>query len=288
LVAVSLVSIYRLRDDTKRVQNIQKATLERPGYGVLPDPALLGSAEWWRAIEEGTLPVHSAEGTISSVLWGSMGDWPVFRMTVASGEILQWTRMGDITRYVEGLEVQVTYVVQRHKPDAPILSAEPAKIEIEVMVEDSPLRSRGFGPGLHWRPDRTELFRPVGRAELGLIATAQYKCFPPRLPEQPIFYPVLEFDYAVEIAREWNSTESRSGNVGYVTRFFIPTGYLRDREIHEVGGRQRREYWIPADELPTFNAALVSPIEVVATFENGVPVPRGRRPIAIPHWRSPV
>ena len=287
VVGVPLTSIYRLRDDAKRVRDIQKATLERPGYGIVPEPALLGSNEWWQAIEDGTLHVHSAEGTITSVLWGSMGDWPEFRMTVANGEVLQWTRVGDVTRYVEGLEVQVTYVVQRHKSDAPILSAKPARIVIEVMVEDSPLRSRGFGPGVHWRPDRTELFRPVGRAELGLIATAQYKCFPPRLPEQPIFYPVLEFEYAAQIARDWNSNESRSGNVGYVTRLFISTAYLSDREVHEVGGRQRREYWIPADELPAFNAELVSPIEVVATFENGIQVPRGPRPIAIPQGRPP-
>ncbi len=234
----------------------------------------------------GLFQVHVAEGTITSVLWGSMGDWPEFRMTVASGEVMQWTREGDVTRYVEGLAVQVIYVVQRHKPDAPILSGETAKVVLEVMVEDSPLRSRGFGPGLHWRPDRTELFRPVGHAELELIATAHYRSFPPRLPEQPIFYPVLEYEYAVEIARDWNSKQPRSGNAGYVTRFFIPTAYLSDYEIHEVGGRQRREYWIPADELTPFNAALASPIEVVATFENGIQLPRGRRPIAIPQ-RSP-
>lgn len=141
---------------------------------------------------------------------------------------------------------------------------------------------------MHWRPDRTELFRPVGRAELELIATAQYKGFPPRLPEQPIFYPVLEFEYAAEIAREWNSKQPRSGNIGYVTRFLIPTAYLSDREVHEVGGRQRREFWIPAGELPTFNGALASPIEVVATFDNGIQVARGPRPIAIPQGRPPV
>jgi hypothetical protein len=99
---------------------------------------------------------------------------------------------------------------------------------------------------------------------------------------------VLEFEYAAQIARDWNSKESRSGNIGYVTRFFITTAYLNVREIHEVGGRQRREYWIRADELPAFNAELVSPIEVVATFENGVQVARGPRPIAMPRGGPPV
>ena len=44
------------------------------------------------------------------------------------------------------------------------------------------------------------LYRPVGQAELDLIASTNYKEYPPRLPEQPIFYPVLNEKYAREIA----------------------------------------------------------------------------------------
>jgi ADP-ribosylglycohydrolase len=36
------------------------------------------------------------------------------------------------------------------------------------------------------------LYRPVGPKELGLIRASGWRAFPPRLPEQPIFYPVLE------------------------------------------------------------------------------------------------
>lgn len=39
-------------------------------------------------------------------------------------------------------------------------------------------------------PESTILFRPVGPRELALIASSGYQAFPPRLPEQPIFYPV--------------------------------------------------------------------------------------------------
>mgnify|MGYP001475931833 CR=1 FL=1 len=35
------------------------------------------------------------------------------------------------------------------------------------------------------------LFRPVGKAEYDLIAESGFTAYPPRLPEQPIFYPVL-------------------------------------------------------------------------------------------------
>ena len=36
--------------------------------------------------------------------------------------------------------------------------------------------------------------------ELRLVYEAGLKAFPPRLPEQPIFYPVLNFGYAEQIA----------------------------------------------------------------------------------------
>ena len=35
------------------------------------------------------------------------------------------------------------------------------------------------------------LYRPVGQAEYGLIALTDFTAYPPRLPDQPIFYPVL-------------------------------------------------------------------------------------------------
>ena len=49
------------------------------------------------------------------------------------------------------------------------------------------------------------LYRPVGTAELELITESGFTRFPPRLPEQPIFYPVLNERYAREIAERWNA-----------------------------------------------------------------------------------
>ena len=40
-------------------------------------------------------------------------------------------------------------------------------------------------------PQTITLFRPVGPKELELIRAANFRAFPPRLPDQPIFYPVL-------------------------------------------------------------------------------------------------
>src|SRR5881296_3281599 len=71
--------------------------------------------------------------------------------------------------------------------------------------------------------DTATLFRPVGPKELELIRASGNRAFPPRLPEQPIFYPVLNEEYAVEIARDWNVKASGSG---YVTRFRVRAAFL--------------------------------------------------------------
>ena len=89
------------------------------------------------------------------------------------------------------------------------------------------------------------------------------RAFPPRLPEQPIFYPVLSEDYAVKIARDWNVPASGKG---YVTRFLVDKTFLDRYEVQVAGGKAHREYWIPAEDLESFNAAIVGEIEVVAEF----------------------
>jgi hypothetical protein len=108
------------------------------------------------------------------------------------------------------------------------------------------------------------LYRPVGAKELALIEASGFSAFPPRLPEQPIFYPVTNQAYAEQIARDWNTKVDEK--VGFVTRFNVLADYLSKYEPKIVGGSIHEEYWIPADELPAFNKAIVGRIEVVGRF----------------------
>lgn len=107
------------------------------------------------------------------------------------------------------------------------------------------------------------LFRPVGPAELKLIESSGFRAFPPRLPEQPIFYPVLNEEYAREIARRWNVPESGSG---YVTRFAVDEAFISQFPIRTVGAHRHQELWVPAEALDEFNRYIVGQIEVIATF----------------------
>lgn len=111
--------------------------------------------------------------------------------------------------------------------------------------------------------DTTTLYRPVGPAELALIEASDWRSFPPRLPEQPIFYPVLNEDYARQIAERWNV---RDNGAGFVLRFRVDRDFLGRFPVQIVGGKLHEELWIPAEDLEEFNRHLVGPIEVVASF----------------------
>lgn len=113
--------------------------------------------------------------------------------------------------------------------------------------------------------DLTTLYRPVGSKELALIEESGFTVFPPRLPEQPIFYPVTNEEYACQIARDWN-TKFNDDKVGYVTRFSLPKSYLDQFDRKVVGGAEHEEIWVPAEQLEEFNSKIVGKIEVIRKF----------------------
>ena len=109
------------------------------------------------------------------------------------------------------------------------------------------------------------LYRPVGTKELELIAASDYTKYPPRLPEQPIFYPVLNEQYAAQIASQWN-VKYNSDHKGYVTKFEIDDNYFKQFEVHIVGAKQHQELWVLAEELEVFNQHIIGRIEVIRSF----------------------
>lgn len=111
------------------------------------------------------------------------------------------------------------------------------------------------------------LYRPVGEKELDLIKQSDYSAFPPRLPEQPIFYPVLNLEYACEIAQRWNTKDANSGYRGYVLQFEIDDAYIEKYQVQTVGSRIHQELWIPAEELSDFNMHIIGKIQIVKEYK---------------------
>jgi len=133
--------------------------------------------------------------------------------------------------------------------------SRPSHVRLQIRNEDK-----------HPREGLTNLYRPVGSKELALIETSGGTRFPPRLAEQPIFYPVTNEAYARQIAKDWNARHNEDRR-GFVTRFHVRSDFLAKYERRVVGGREHEEYWIPAEDLEAFSDAIVGQIEVIATYE---------------------
>jgi hypothetical protein len=111
--------------------------------------------------------------------------------------------------------------------------------------------------------DCVVLYRPTGPDELALVEASGFRRWPPRLPEQPIFYPVTNERYAREIAIRWNIKDS---GVGYVTRFRVPKAVMDRYAMQKVGGAHHTEWWVPAEELDALNDAIVGTIDVIGEY----------------------
>jgi len=107
------------------------------------------------------------------------------------------------------------------------------------------------------------VYRPTGPSELKLVEESGFKKWPPRLPDQPIFYPVTNEEYAIEIASKWNVRQS---GAGYVTRFEVKKEFMDKYEIHQVGDSHHTEWWIPARDLDSLNDNIEGLIEVTAEY----------------------
>lgn len=113
---------------------------------------------------------------------------------------------------------------------------------------------------------KQKLYRPVGKKELELIIGTKSKAYPPRLDWQPIFYPVLNYDYAAQIALDWNTKDEFSGYCGFVTEFEMDKAYLEQFEVQNVGGAMHNELWVPSEQLSDFNQQIIGHIQVTGAF----------------------
>ncbi len=109
------------------------------------------------------------------------------------------------------------------------------------------------------------LYRPVGPKEMEILKENGFKKWPPRLPEQPIFYPVTNEEYAREIAQNWNVKEA---GTGYVTKFYVKKEFMDRYPVKKVGGKTHTEWWIPAEDLELLNENIVGLIEIIGEYHS--------------------
>ena len=102
--------------------------------------------------------------------------------------------------------------------------------------------------------------------ELELVKKSAFKRFPPRLEWQPIFYPVMNKEYAEQIAKQWNTEDEFSGYAGHVLSFDLPEAFIQKYPVQNVGGEIHNELWVPANELEEFNNNIIGIIRIECSF----------------------
>ena len=107
------------------------------------------------------------------------------------------------------------------------------------------------------------LYRPTGPQELALVKESGFTKWPPRLPGQPIFYPVANEQYAIDIASDWNV---KASGYGCVTRFLVWKEFMDRFPIQKVGAAHHTEWWVPAEDLEELNRNIVGLIEVIREY----------------------
>jgi len=141
-------TVYDFAVDRAQIAAMQRATRGPTDFGVSAVPALVGTPDWWLAIDRGQLPRFELQGTVNRVYWGSMGDWPEFELLADGGTSTTWTREGDPSRFVEGLRIRLLYTLHPWKMPKRLLG-DGAKIVLRIELEQSDRRSdpRAPGPG---------------------------------------------------------------------------------------------------------------------------------------------
>ena len=109
-----MTKVYDLRDDKHTIKLIQNASLNTEDSGLKAEYGLFGSSEWWRAIDQGSIPKCHMEGVISRVYMSGHNDFPEFEVTSETGKT-SWERKGDDRHFVVGRRVKITYVIQKFK-----------------------------------------------------------------------------------------------------------------------------------------------------------------------------
>jgi len=119
------IEVYNLKKDTNHVADVQHATLTTKEFGIEPTHGLFGSTEWWRHIDNQSLPVHTLKGEIQRLYMASMNDWAMFEMRADDGSLHQFTQQVSRSAcsldepYLVGRKIEVDFVWQNARKDAP-------------------------------------------------------------------------------------------------------------------------------------------------------------------------
>jgi hypothetical protein len=118
---------------------MQQASLA--GRGLKPTHGIIGTQEWWAAIEGRTLPPYTARGVIRGLWLGQHNMGPAeFAMESDDGRVFRslcHIEPGDAARkYTLGRRCEVDFVLQHSYVTIPGLQ-EPSEVVLEIRLGDT-------------------------------------------------------------------------------------------------------------------------------------------------------
>ena len=114
---MKLIKIYDLKEDKSSIESLQKASLNPdPEFGFKISPyGLIGSPQWWQAVQGEVIPVHIVQGKIVNVYnTGHGNNFPEFDVN-CNGNVSSWMLEGNKQYYKIGNEIRIMYVLQEYK-----------------------------------------------------------------------------------------------------------------------------------------------------------------------------
>jgi hypothetical protein len=106
----SLNVAYDLRQDANKLSQIRVASLSSGPFGLSTVNGIVGSPEWWGAIEAGIVKIESFVGVIRRVDGGPMGDSAIVRIE-SGGDTRSWMMWEGFTKALLGKRAAVYYAL---------------------------------------------------------------------------------------------------------------------------------------------------------------------------------
>ena len=77
---------------------------------------------------------------------------------------------------------------------------------------------------------------------------------------------IINLEYALKIARDWNTKNKNSGYAGFVTEIEVSESFIDNYTVQCVGKKNDLEYWIPANQINIFNRSIKGQIKIKDAF----------------------
>jgi hypothetical protein len=128
-------TVYNFRDDRGAIKRLQEASVDKKSnYGLKVENGLLvGSNEWFQAIDDNIIPKVTLTGIIAKVHMSGHNDWPEFEIKSNEG-LSTWTREGEDKLYQVGKLVEIDFVIQKFKRPCDMLGPTTKKV-LAIRIE---------------------------------------------------------------------------------------------------------------------------------------------------------